>query len=57
MTNKENAITKLEKLRSQIRVYAANAIEDPSYKDALEERIDQAEYTMEILIDLIKEAE
>ena len=56
MTNKENAIAKLEELRSQIRVYAANAIEDPNYHDALEERVDQAEYVMGILIDLIKEA-
>ena len=56
MTNKENAIAHLEELKSKIRVYASEAIKDPDYKDALEERIDQAEWTMQVLIDLIKEA-
>ena len=57
MANRENAIAQLEELKDKIRAYAADAIEDPEYKDALEERIDQAEYVMGILIDLIKEAE
>ena len=57
MANRENAIAQLEELKGKIRAYAADAIEDPEYKDALEERIDQAEWTMQVLIDLIKEAE
>ena len=56
MANRENAIAQLEELKGKIRAYATDSIEDPNYKDALEERIDQAEWTMQVLIDLIKEA-
>ena len=56
MANKEKAIAQLEELKSKIRVYATDAIENPDYKDALDERIDQAEWTMQVLIDLIEEA-
>ena len=56
MANRENAIAQLEELKGQLRAYAADAIEHPEYKDALEERSDQAEWTMQVLIDLIKEA-
>ena len=57
MFNHPAWLAQLEKLKGKIRAYAADAIEDPDYKDALEERIGQAEWTMQILIDLIKEAE
>ena len=33
MANRENAIAQLEELKSNIRVYASDAIKDKDYKD------------------------